>query len=741
MSYIDLQELRNQNEVFVDAAGTRTFIAQGGPEEAPRILLGELVSGGYFPLLGIQPEMGRLFDSEDESGPGENWVAVLGHGFWLEAYGGEAAVIGQDIRINHRPYTIVGIAPDNFTGTFPGIRTDVWAPLTMTDAVTGASSGGQLDNRRSRSIFVKARLLPGISAEQAHGSIDALSRRWSEDLPDTNMNRLMSVVPTERVSINPGIDGYLYPTAALLLAVVGLVLLVACTNLAGFLLARGEERQGEIGVRLALGATRGNLLRQLLVEALLLSLLGGVVGWLLASWTVGLIGAFNPPTPIPINLDLRIDGRVMAWTAGVSFLGAILCGLAPALQASRRDVVAALRKRGASSRGRRFSLRDTMVVAQVSLSLVLLVGASLFLGSLRRAQQADPGFYTGNAAIVWPNFEMSGVGIEESRVLEEQIAERLTGLPGVTSVAQTDRMPLGFGIQTTGMEIPGQPASPDRAAHDIDFAVVSTSYFDVMDVGIVEGRVFQEAVDRDAPKVVVSEAFSRRFWPEENALGQLIAVSGTEREVVGVAADTKVRTIGEAPRPYLYLPDFEPTTRALGLQYVVRGTRPSAALLADARRIFDELAPGVVRMSETTMEEHLALLLYPPRAGAALLSVFGALALALASLGLYGIVSFSVSSRTREMGIRMSLGASARGVVALLIGSGMKLVAVGTAVGLLAAFATSRLLAGFLFGADSPAPGTWIGVPVLLGSVALGAAWLSARRAGRTNPVLALKED
>ena len=734
MSYLDLQDLRDQNEVFVDAAGARTFVAQGGPPEAPQVLLGELVSGAYFPLLGVRPAAGRLFDEADESGPGENPVAVLGHAFWMDRYGGDTGVLGQEIRINHRPYTIVGIAPAAFNGSFPGVRADLWAPLSMTDAVMGASSQGQLERRGSRSIFVKARMLPGTQPEQAHAAVDALSRRWSEDLPDTNLNRFMSAVPTNRVSLNPGIDGYLYPTAALLLVVVGLVLLVACTNLAGFLLARGEERQGEIGVRLALGATRGNLLRQLLMESLLLSALGGVVGWIFASWTIGAIQAFNPPMPIPINLDLRIDGRVMAWTATVSVLGALLFGTAPALQASRRDVASALRTRGDGGPTGRFSLRDAMVVAQVSLSLVLLVGASLFLGSLRQAQQTDPGFYTGTAAILWPNFEMSGMSPEESRDLEDRIAERLGALPGVTGIARTDRLPLGIGIQTTGTVIPGQPASADREAHDIDFAMASESYFEVMDVPMVEGRVFQRAEDESAPKVIVSEAFSRRFWPSGNALGQLITVSGAEREVVGVAADTKVRTIGETPRPYLYLPDFEPTTRALGLQFVVRGVRPSPALLSDAQQVFDELAPNVVMLEAKTMEQHLALLLYPPRAGAALLSLFGALALALASLGLYGIVSFSVSRRTREVGIRMSLGASPTGVVSLLLRSGMKLVAVGTIIGLLGALATSRLLDSFLFRPEAPPVGTWVGVPLLMATVALGAAWLSARRAGRVSP-------
>ena len=739
-SYLDLVDLRAQNDVFSDVAGARTFFAQAGPADAPRLVIGELVTGSYFPMLGTRARAGRLIGDDDDVQAGGHPVAVLGHAFWQDAYGGSPTAIGTEVRVNQRPYTVIGIAPESFNGTFPGLRADLWIPMAMTDAVMGATNSGQLENRGSRSMFLKARLLPGITADQAHASVRALSTRWSEELPETNENRLMSVIPTTGVSINPAVDRYLAPVAVLLLAIVGLVLLVACTNLAGFLLARAEERRAEIGVRLALGATRANLIRQLLLESILLSLLGGVVGWMLATWTLDLIVGFQPPTPIPINLDLQIDGRVLAWAAFISLGAAMLFGLAPALQASKPELVSALKGGESLLKGRRIALRDVMIVAQVSLSMVLLVGASLFLTSLQRAQRTDPGFHTGPAAVLWPNFELSGYSSEDANAIQDELTLRLAAAPGVSGVALSDWLPLGLGVQTANVEIPGQPASPDRPEHDIDYANVSPSYHEVMGVPIVSGRAFTESDQDDAyPVAVVSEAFAERFWPGDDAVGRQILVSGREREIVGVARTTKVRTLGESPRAHLYLPHDR--ARPMGYQFVIRGSGTSSQLLAEARRVFDEIAPDVVLMETKTMEEHLALMLYPPRAAALMLSLFGGLALLLAAIGLYGIVSFAVSKRTREVGIRVSLGATRSRVTRLLVSSGMRLVLVGAGIGLVAALGVSTMLTRFLYGTEVRTLESFVLVPVLLAGVALGAAYLSARRAGRIDPIEALRGE
>lgn len=742
MSYLDFTDLGAQADVFEEVIAARTFFAQAGPTDAPRLVIGELVSGNYFPVLGTDPAAGRMFGKDDDLRPGEHQVAVLGHAFWQEAYGGSMSVVGSEVRVNQRPYTVIGVAPESFKGTFPIVRADLWIPMTMTDAVMGASSAGQLERRNSRSLFAKARLREGVTPIQANAAVEALSRSWEETFPDTNRNRTLSVLPTQNVSINPAVDRFLAPAAALLLTVVGLVLLVACTNLASFLLARAAERKQEIAVRLALGATRGNLIRQLLIESTLLGVLGGLVGLVLASWTVDLVVNFQPPMPVPINLDIGLDGRVLAWTGLISIGAGLLFGLAPALQASKPDLVTALKSGSQDRAGRRMSLRDVLVIAQVSLSIVLLVGAGLFLRSLTRAQEMDPGFYTGPAALAWPNFELSGYSPEEGRAAQEEIVQRLAGLPGVSGVALTDRIPLGVAVQTARVEVPGVLPEGNRPDFDIDFAYASPSYFDVLEVPILEGRPFGEVDGADtSPVVVVSEAFGRRFWPEGGAIGRMVTVSGQEREVIGVARDTKVRTLGEAPRAYMYLPSKQDRAGGLGLQVIVRGSTSSAELLAATRRVFAEVDSDLVILEAKTMEEHLALLLFPPRMAALLLSVFGGLALLLAGVGLYGIVSFAVSRRTREVGIRVSLGATSEGVTTLLVSGGMKLVGIGTALGLIAALGASALLSRFLFGAESLDAPTFLGVPVLLATVAFAAAYIPARRAGRINPVEALRGD
>ncbi|MGI9625618.1 MAG: ABC transporter permease [Longimicrobiales bacterium] len=741
MSYLDYADLSTQTDVFSDVVAARTILAHAGPPDAPQLVMGEVVSGNYFPTLGTRAVVGRLFTPDDDLLPGGHPVAVLSHAFWQEKYGGSSSAIGAEIRINQRPYSVIGVAPPPFTGSFPAIRADVWVPITMTDDVVGASSAGQLDRRGSRSIFVKARLRPGVTPEQAEASVKALSRRWEEAFPDTNTDRAMTVVPTKNVSINPAVDRYLAPAAALLLSVVGLVLLVACTNLAGFLLARAEERKQEIAVRLALGATRGNLIRQLLFESTLLGLLGGVVGLVLAVWTVDLVTGFQPPLPVPINLDFALDRRVLTWTGLISVGAGLLFGLFPALQASRPELVAALKGEG-SRGGRRISLRDGLVIAQVSLSILLLVGAGLFLRSLGRAQGADPGFYTGTAALVGPNLELSGYAQGEAAALQAELVDRLLFLPNVTDVALADRIPLGAQVQTTGIAVPGVIPEGNRDDFDIDFAYVSPSYFEVLEVPLLLGRSFGDSDGPDSrPVAIVSEAFVARFWPGENAVGRSVTRSGTEIGIVGVARDTKVRTLGESPRPYIYLPAAQGGGGQLGLQFVVRGTGSSGELLSTTRQVLAEADPDLVLMEAKTMEEHLALLLFPPRMAALLLSAFGALALLLAAVGLYGIVSFAVSRRTREVGIRISLGATRRSVARLLIAGGMKLVVVGTLIGLVTSVALSKLLSRFLYGAGSVDLISFVGVPLLLAAVALLAAYLPARRAGRINPIEALRGD
>lgn len=741
-SYPDFLDMRSLTDVFEGVVGTRTFLARVERGAAPSMAFGELVSWDYFQVLGVAMRLGRAFLPEEDATPGTHPVTILGHRAWVSDFGADPSVVGSTVRLGGRPYTVVGVLPEDFTGTMPVLVTGYYVPLMMTNHVMGTLLDDQLERRGSRSMFVKGRLRPGVTVEQANAALAALAAGLAEAHPRSNEARTMSAVPSREVALHPLVDRALKPVAVLLLAVVGLVLLIACANLASFLLARAEDRRREIAVRLALGAGRGALLRQLLTETTLLALLGGVAGTLLARWTLELLLAFKPPLPIPVDLDVGLDRTVLWFTAGVSLLAGLFFGLVPALQATRPDVAPTLKdEAGRTGKPGRLNLRSALVVAQVAMSFVLLIGAGLFVRSLQKAQLIDPGFRTGPAALVWPMPELSGYETPaEQRDLARRVEERLLAHPAVERVALADRLPLGAGIQTRGYDLPDRPSDRPDARTDVDNASVSPSYFETMEVPIVRGRGFTREDEDGEAVVVVSQAFVERFYPGRDVLGMILdAGSDTPKRIVGVAADTKVRTLGEAPRPYVY--ELASHSGAFGSQFIVRGRGSSPQLLAVARQVLAEVDPDLVFFESKTMEEHLALMLFPPRMAAVLLGVFGGLALLLAAVGIYGVVSYAVAKRTREMGIRMSLGATARDVSALAVGGGMKLVALGGAVGVVLAGAMTWSLAGFLYGIGPTDLVTFVAIPLLLAGVAFLAALVPARRAAGVDPMVALRSD
>jgi predicted permease len=742
-SYLDYADLRDESDVFSAVVGSRTFISRldGGGE--PMVVFGELVSGDYFQVLGVPMALGRPFLPEEDVTPGSHPVVILGYQTWMQQYGGRRDVLGETVRLDNRAFTVVGVAPEAFTGTMPVMVTSMYVPLMMTNELMGGLTGSdQLGRRQSRSMFLKARLKPGTTADQADAALQAFGASLAERFPDSNENRSLTLLPSGDVSLHPLVDGALLPVAGLLLTVVGLVLLIACANLASFLLARAEDRRKEIAVRLALGASRGALVRQLLVETTLLAILGGAGGLLLANWTVGLLMSFQPPLPIPVDFDISLDRTVLWFTAGVSLLAGIAFGLAPALQATNPDVAPTLKNEGTGGgRPRRFNLRSSLVVVQVAFSFVLLIGAGLFVRSLQKAQLIDPGFDTGPAALIWPMPEMSGYDTEEERrTFTETLEERLLAHPAVEAVAQMDMVPLGAGVQTASFVLPGVPSETPDGDHDIDNASVTPGYFGGMGIRILRGRGFQPA-DVDGERViVVNDAFVSRFYPGEDLVGRTIETrGGTPLRIVGIAATTKIRTLGEGPRPAVY--QLNGQTTYLPLQVVIRGRGTSAELLAAGRQVLRDLDPDMVVMDAKTMNEHLSLMLFPPRMAALLLSVFGGLALTLSAIGIYGVVSYAVSKRTRELGIRMSLGASARDVVAMAIRGGMRLVVIGGVVGVVLAAAVTWSISSFLYGIGSTDLATFAVIPLILAGVALFAAYVPARRASSVDPVRALRSE
>ncbi len=742
-SYPDFLDMRGLTDVFSGVVGTRTFLARVEQEGGqPGMAFGELVSWDYFQVLGVRMHLGRTFLPEEDVAPGTHPVVILGYRTWTRDYGADPGIVGRTLRLGGSPHTVIGVLPEEFTGSMPVLVTGFYAPLVMTDLLMGNSLDGQLDRRGSRSMFVKARLRPGVTVEQADQAMKALAAGLAEAHPDSNEGRTMSALPSGDVALHPAVDRALKPVAALLLAAVGLVLLIACANLASFLLARAEDRRREVAVRLALGAGRGALVRQLLTETTLLALLGGAAGVLIARWTLDLVMAFQPPLPIPVDLDVSLDRNVLGFTALVSLAAGLFFGLVPALQATNPDLAPTLKD--GTDRGRgpgRFTLRNGLVVLQVTFSFVLLIGAGLFVRSFQKAQQIDPGFHSGPGAILWPMASMSGIESEEERELfAARAQEALLAHPLITHLAMADRLPLGAGVQTASYRLPGVASERPDGETEVDNARVSPSYFETLGVQILRGRGFTRDDEGGEGVVVVSQAFLDRYYPGQDVLGMLID-EGTPRpkRIIGVAADTKVRTLGEAPRPYVY--------ERLGggdggdSQFLVRGTGESAGILAAARGVLDAIEPDLVYFETKTLEEHFALMLFAPRMAAALLGVFGGLALLLSAVGIYGVVSYAVARRTRELGIRISLGATARNVVGLAVGGGMRLVAVGGVLGMVMAAAMTWLLGRFLYGIGPTDLVTFASIPVLLAAVALVAALIPARRASAVDPVRALRAE
>jgi predicted permease len=739
----DVRELAETSEgVFEGVVSNESFLAVAGRGEAARVTAGEAISPSAFETLGVGAHLGRTFSASEDGVRGGSPVALLGHATWVRNYGADPDVLGRSLRVNQGTFTVVGVLPPWFTGSFPAVQTGVFVPLPMIDEVRGGGSVSRLDQRGSRSAFVMARLAPGVTPDRAQAWLDSFAAAQAERWPESNEGRSMTLVPLADVAIHPEVDRALKPVGLLLLGVVGLVLLIACVNLASFLLARAEARRAEMAVRLSLGASRAALVRQLMVETVLLGLLGGLAGLLVGRWAIDLLVSFRPPIPIPLMLDFPLDGRVVGYTAVVSVGAGMLFGLVPALQATGRSLSATLGDavgRGGSGSGGR--LRSGLVTLQVALSMTLLVGSGLFLRSLQEARGMDPGFYTGSAAILWPNLELAGLEPEEGRAFWTELEDRLLADARVSHVAFTDALPLGFSVQSQGIVVPDRP-NPDthEGYWPTDFAWVSPTYFRTLEVELLTGTGFPRgAGPDDARSVIVSRAFAERHLPE-GAVGRTLATEGgRELTVVGVAEDTKVRTLGEEPRPRIYFNADQAYMDAM--QVVVRGEGSGPELLRLARETALALRPDVVLFDQTTMEEHTALHLFPARMAALLLSAFGGLALLLAAVGVWGVVSHAVVRRTREVGIRLSLGATGAEMIGLLVRGGLRPVLLGSALGLAAAAGVGVLVSRFLYGVGGLDPVTFAAIPLVLVGVALGAAWLPARRAARVDPVQALRVE
>jgi predicted permease len=737
-SYPDYEDVRQSVTLLDTLAAYRPADLTAGRSSLdravapPRPAMGYVVSAAYFDLTGIRPSLGRVLQPVDDRPGGR--TAVLGDAFWRSRFSGDATVIGATIVLNGEPFTIVGVAAPEFKGTEPLVA-DVWLPIpALPIAVPDA---GTLSDRGAAGLLVVGRLAPGVSRTRAGEALGIVVRRLASTFPGRGRPAGVDVAAGTFFTL----DSALKPIIGGTLAVVGLVLAIACANVANLLLARATSRQREIAVRLAIGAARSRIVRQLTVEALMLSLTAGGVALLLAVWTLRLLytlGVSLAPFPFTIALSLDPDVRVFAYTLALAVAGGVALGLVPALQASSPHIVRGLHDQGviAGARVRGSRLRNGLVVLQIAGSLVLLIAAGLLLRGLQSARALDLGFTADD--VVYADYDLRAAGYSAARAqaFNTALAERMAAVPGVTSVALTSHVPLHGGVRRITVRLSDAPSVPPVTTLA---STVSPAYFETLRVPIVAGRTFGGG-EPDAP-LVISEGLARRFWPRQPALGKVLTSEGwpVPRTVIGVVRDASNAAIWRDKEMSIYLP-VETATDARALALIARFSGDAAAG-ARAMKLSAASLDADLRFEASPLDVLLRLWLLPSRVAAAAAGVLALLAIVLAGIGLYGVLSFSVSHRTREIGIRMALGADPRSVVTLVMRDSWRLVASGLAIGGVAAVVAAPLLGRLLFDVSAFDPITLVVVPVVLTLVAAAASYVPARRASRLEPLAVLRVE
>jgi putative ABC transport system permease protein len=764
LSYRDYLDIRERattlDGVYGYGLGPQPM-SLGGASGAERIFA-NLVTTSFFNVLGVRPAAGRLFDDRDSEQAGASPMVILSHNFWMRRFGLDPTVVGRTLELNGHPFTVVGVAPDGFQGTNIAI-TDVWAPVAMVDIVmrTGSTGGSSLLGRHGF-LLIGGRLKPGVRLPRAASEIEAIGRALERESPVISGRhlRLSKSSPIPEVARVP-VSAFL----GLLMAIVSVVLVIACANLASVLLARATARRREMAVRLAIGAGRARLVRQLLTETMLLFVLGGAAGLLLAKMMTMLIVRLIPALPLPVAVSLALDNRAVAFTSGLSLIAAVLCGLAPALHASKADVVLALKDEsdGISERSR---LRSTFVVAQVAFSIVLVIAAGLLLRALERAGSIDPGFDPHAIELAELDLSLAGYSDAGGRAFMRELIDRARRLPEVQSATAAALLPMGGGVRGAislgQLTVPGDPAADEQRSSPPAFAnIVEPSYFATLHIPLLAGRDFTDADDGSAPKVtVVGEATARRFWPGHSlrdAVGQYVLVQPfrefrapgagaapasrplTRLLIIGVARDVKYTSLRQDTPPlFAYVPLQQQYDRNITL---VTRASPGRRTGAAVRALVASMNPDLPIVGTRTLEDGIALSLVPQRVAASVAGSLGAVGLLLAAIGIYGVTAYAVIGRTREIGIRIALGARPGNIVAMILGQGMTLVVTGSVIGLALAAAASRLLRTLLFGVAPLDPMTFSGAAVLFAMTGLAACYVPVRRATRIHAIEALRYE
>jgi predicted permease len=710
----------------------------GGSGEPERVW-GQVVSGNYFSVIGVVPALGRGISPEEDKVRGRDAVVVLSHSLWRRRFGADRTILGRTVLLNGQQYTVIGVGPAGFLGSDRGIVAEFWAPLAMfAQIMPDLADPNHVGSRGSQWLMLNARLKPGVSREQALAAVTVVKNRIDETYFKGNEDRRKRRVTLDKAGVLiDGASSQVVSLMAVLMVVVGLVLLIACANVANMLLARSVARQKEIAIRLSLGAVRGRLIRQLLTESILLSLLGAAAGFGLAVWAARAISSFQLPLPVPIFFDFNPDLRVLAFTAALSILTGILFGLAPALRATRPDLVPALKSETAAfGRKRRFSMRDTLVVVQVALSLVLLAGSGLFLRSLQNATSIDIGLRPENVLLMAVDPKLHRYSPEKTRQFLSQLRDRVAALPEARSVTYVDSLPLSLG--GTSYDFKSGSTSINADVYN-----VGARFFETMSLPLLRGRDFNPQTDTRAA-AVINQTFAQRLFGDQDPIGRQMTADKKEFTVIGLSANSKSRTLGEDPAACAYLflePKPDEVMSIFGISLAVKTTGNPRGLERAVRAEIATLDPTLAIFSIETMEEHVNKALLIPRVCATLLSVFGLVGLTLAAIGLYGVMSYSVRRRTREFGIRMALGARQADILSTVLRHGILVTGIGLAIGLALALSSSRFAASFLYGISATDLLTFTVVPAVLLGVTLLAILLPARRAAQIAPTTALRYE
>ncbi len=743
ISHLNYNDFRDQNDVFSETAawlGAPINLSGGGE---PEQIAGDLVTGNFFSLLGVQPALGRAFLPDEDKVDGAHPVVVLGDRLWKRRFAADSTIVGKAITLNGQSFTVVGVAPVGFQGINALGGPDLWVPMAMHGQILSGIFAEFFNERRALLFNVIGRLKPGVTIQQAEGALRTIAARLEKEYPEPNKGRSVTLLPMAQATVNPNFRRLFVMAGGLLMTVVGLVLLIACANVANLLLARATARRKEIAIRLSMGAGRLRLVRQLMTESVVLALLGGCAGLLVAFWARDLLVASRPPQFFFGPVDLNLDARVLVFTFLISIATGIVFGLVPALQASRSNLVVELKERtGQPGRsGARFNVRSVLVVAQVALSLVSLIGAGLFLRSLRNTERIDPGFDAKNLLML--QFDVGAQGFDRVRGEEfhRRILETARAIPGVRSATLSANLPMGGGFGRTVFP-EGQEASTGSAGQFTNANEISVGYFDALGISLLKGRDIND-MDRDgAPRVVViNEAMAKQFWKGQDAIGKRFKFFGDPefRQVVGVVEDTKIFTLGEDSQPQAYIPVLQQYNSTMVLN--VRAQGDGAVLLPVLRRQVQALQPTMPLTNVQTADELIGQVLWAPRMGAALLGIFGLIALTLAAIGIYGVMSYSVNQRTVEFGLRMALGARPADVLRLVLRQGMLLVACGLLIGIVTALFATQLVGALLVGMSATDPLTFLLISLLLAAVAALAGYVPARRATRVDPMVALRYE